>query len=129
MKVRAGDVYLIKINKIYDVDSAVDMQDDKLTYVGVYDDSNLLETASYFFTETSMKIVTFTYNKKDLTIADALIKTLIFYADLSKKRYIEFESDNVEIAVALGFNIVDNKYIYDLYNQKNKCCSCSREEV
>ena len=94
--------------------------------VGVFEDNLLTEFASYYFESDNMTIEFISHNK-DLTILDGLIKTLIFYADLAKKRYIKISKDFEVLAKYFNFQMIDEYYVLDIYSQYKNKCNCGEK--
>ena len=124
---------MIEIHKITDKDiiNKIANSDTTQEFVGIFDNNELLEYASYVINkiENEMVVTSFPANSNSIILADSLLKTLIFYADISKIRFIVFDFSCDYIVKKYIYEIKNNKYVIDLYNQNITSCSCNGKDA
>lgn len=125
------DIKLIEIHKITGADLISKLEIGNITsecynYVGVFDNGNLINYAGYIFIDDSLSIEILHINDNNYSLVDGLIKTLIFYADLKKIRFLKISEQYSEIAQKFNFKQINSELILDIYSQDKKCL-CDKE--
>lgn len=125
---------MIKIDKITDKDLINNLvKKYSLTIpngnfiLGITEQSELLEFVQYSMESDHINIKYISQISNDFCLYDALMKTLIFYADLSKLRYIKTDSNHSDFVSKMKFDLVQGEYIFDIYDMDKQKCKCEKE--
>ena len=98
-------------------------------FAGVFEGGKVIEFAAYSIIDEYVNVHHISYNTKDFALIDGLIKTLIFYADLVKARYLILEPEYERFAKAFNFERNGNNFILDIYKQNKTCnCDCRKDD-
>lgn len=95
--------------------------------LGITEQNRLLEFAQYSMEKDHLNIKYVSQISNDFSLYDALMKTLIFYADLSKLRYIKTDLSLADFASKMKFDLVQNEYVFDIYDMNKQKCKCEKE--
>ena len=124
---------MLKIKKITDKANLNKLLGNNRLYeeecIGIIENDEIVEYAVYQIVENIMIIHKVSYNNKDFSLLDGLFKTLWFYADLSKTRFLQTDDTNSWFAKAFGFVYENGKYVFDIYSAEAVGCNkCNGED-
>lgn len=102
-----------KINNYSDNDSVIG--------VGVYDKDELLADASYVIEQDCLKIINIRCDNPDVFIADSLVKTLLFYADIAKIQFVQFDLCCKKFFSNYKYLVENDKCVLNIFEQNLKC--------
>lgn len=113
---------MLEIRKFSDSENNADK-----ILVGVFEKDEILDFAGYIVCDDKMLVTDFSCKSDNVILCDSLIKTLIYYADISKIRFLVFDK-KLEFAIKnYNFDKSDDKLIIDLFKQDtNSNCCCGR---